>query len=314
MSPHKGVAMEPIDKRFQRGSMAHVKMPPAADVEEPTDQPMTCVLSGVSALWPQTVANTEGYDYSSGSNSLSLSKVHDWIDERSQLCLLQPEESFAFSFICNSSNMGPSTNKLIGYPVIKWCTSMGEFSLFKGDEVSVKGAASDSQHIASGQILSSPSRFPLKASCLDCPSIVNMHDRFTVSVRVTNTGTSAISAKLLCSNNPNPPGSKDEISSIPVVTSGSTNPTVSQLSGTSGNAGTAVLGLCVTGITQFNLGNIEAGYHVDLVLNVFALNSGLHNLESIYLVDNATNVSYCCSSLLQKIFVTDEVYTLPPHV
>lgn len=225
------------------------------------------------------------------------SNVVDWIDADAHLCLLQPEESFAFSFLCTSSS--GALGKTVGYPVIKWCTSMGEFSIFKGDDIFSKGAAPTT---VSNQM------FPLKAQCIDCPSIVSVNDRFEISVRIRNTGSATVSAKLQCTNTSNPSsGSSGDMRDGVVVMPGSARGSAQQpVSGTSGNTTVAVIGLCVTGVTQFNLGSIDAGQHVDITLTVFALNAGLHDLEGMYLVDNATNVAYCCSTALQKVFVADE--------
>jgi hypothetical protein len=262
-----------------------------------------------------------------GIHNEKLSKVTksscvDWIDEDAPVYLLQPDESFAFSFMLSNFVEDVAT-KPLGHPLVKWCTSMGEFSFYRGDDAHFKSSAiSQANH---HQIISSAA-FPLKTHCLSCPAKVCVNDRFTVSLRVTNTGSTMISARLHCHNTPSSAsGARGGVTSSHFSQGGSLSHAATPTSylqhsqrqaimpGGAGSAGIQFsssgnvmvsVGLCVTGITHFHLGNIETSHYIDVTLSVFALAPGLHELEGLYLVDNATNVEYCCS-VAQKIYVCD---------
>ena len=65
------------------------------------------------------------------NSSKKLSSTTDSLFSNDVL-LLQPEESFAFAFQCLHYN-NQLVGRIAGYPVIKWCNTMGETSYFRGE-------------------------------------------------------------------------------------------------------------------------------------------------------------------------------------
>ena len=61
-------------------------------------------------------------------------KQQQYKQDFSTILLLQPDESYAFSFVVtpNMNEISAMVPRTIGHPEVKWCTSMGEFSLFRG--------------------------------------------------------------------------------------------------------------------------------------------------------------------------------------
>ncbi len=232
----------------------------------------------------------------------------------SSVRLLQPEESYAFAFRFTRHEGGGASCKTVGHPELKWCTTMGEFSVFRGEDTLLKGTATGSS--AGTGVATSAGGTVVKMQCMACPSQVRVGELFEVVLRVSNSSQRPIPIRLQCLNSTS---NSDVYYSAATQTSsannnsGSSNRTSSgsnspvNFNANSSNAAasaTATLGLCVTGLTYVTLGKIEAGEFVDTTLSVFALCPGLHDLQGVYAVDSVTKQRYSSDSVC-KVFVVD---------
>jgi hypothetical protein len=141
-------------------------------------------------------ATTDGENgTSSGSNNRS-SVVLSEASLTADLKLLQPGDSYAFAFMF--TEFADLTGKSPGFPQVKWCTSMGEFSLYRGDYtyclepqssgVPPVGGSSNNQQLSNTK--------SLRYECLTVPCDLYVGEETEVVVRIYNTTSKAMSAHL----------------------------------------------------------------------------------------------------------------------
>lgn len=242
----------------------------------------------------------------------------------SNVRLLQPEESYAFAFMSTtrvlqdgvvSSTPANNPRAAIGRPEVRWCTTMGEFSLFRAEDTTLKGSLPPSA-------TSSGNSSAVKVQCVSSPSEARVGEVFDVRIRVSNASARPMTVRLQCLNSTS--SSSDVYyssgntgsNSAPSSTSGG-NTTSTRFGGPMGspaninasNTSTApaslpCLGLCVTGLTYYTLGNLGPGESTETSISVCALCAGLHDLTGVFAVDSVTKQRYSSDSLC-KVFVVD---------
>eukprot|EP01038_Epipyxis_sp_PR26KG_P012552 gene12552-16832_t len=216
--------------------------------------------------------------------------------ENDSLLLLQADESYAFAFMFTMFD--GIIGKSIGHPEIVWCTTMGEFSVFKGEDTVMKSApssANNNQNVSNRPNMNnSINNFDymsnkLRVQCISCPSTAMIGEEVIIILRINNQSNLNINTQLQCRNH------------LDIASNISNDVDNNNLSKSS-----FVNGLCVTGVTYVNLGVIESGGCVETTITVYALSSGLHELSSIYAVDITTGIEYANPSLC-KILVSDTI-------
>lgn len=117
------------------------------------------------------------------------------------LKLLHPNESCAFAFMFTEH--ADLSGKPPGYPQVKWCTSMGEFSVYRGDFTSARnptaagvmtGAAGSPAGGADNTLRA------IKYECLSAPAELYVGEEAEVVIRAYNTTARAMSMHLDCKN------------------------------------------------------------------------------------------------------------------
>jgi hypothetical protein len=201
--------------------------------------------------------------------------------------LLNPDESFAYSFIINKTKMSNLTErsmKSIGFLEVHWSSSMGEHGRSRSDEIFTDQKASflmpfppSSAHInrppnggrvsgveggRSGQLLACVTQFPSEA-------VVGVPVEIEMSVR--------------------------NCFSYPVIT---------QLQCRKSNAAVGQTGVVIMGKSFVNLGPLDPGEEVSVSLSLLPLSSGLHSLTDVVLVDLTTRTEFPMGSKFE-IMVCD---------
>eukprot|EP01034_Spumella_vulgaris_P028356 gene28356-35195_t len=232
----------------------------------------------------------------------------DYFD--SNVHLLQPEESYSFAFMFADKEpllLSGGRAVTVGHPEVRWCATMGEFSVFRAEDTLLKGSAGGGGAVSN---LSSSNGSVVRTQCIACPSKVTVGQQFEVTLRVSNASPRPIPVRLICLNTT----SSNEVyysnatcsntNNANSGTSAKTSIGGSTKTGAGDVASPSCLGLCVIGLTYLSLGKIESGEFVDVHLTVFALCAGLHDLQGIYAVDSVTKQRYSSDSLC-KVFVAD---------
>lgn len=261
-------------------------------------------------------------DLNKPKRPLSLSEEDDDFKDyfSDSVRLLMPDESFAFSFLFSRYQTSGAITKSVGHPEIKWCTTMGEFSVFRGDDTLQKGVS-----VLSSPVSGNFSANNVKIQCLSCPNQVTVGDTFEITLRISNVSPRPIPARLQCLNTTVNSDGYYTAANPSNVTSGSVGSGANSLAGSTNNSpkgssaalassgssaavasapAVACLGLCVTGLTYVSIGKIESGEFVDHTISVFALCAGLHDLLGVYVVDAITKQRYSNENLC-KVFVVD---------
>ena len=121
------------------------------------------------------------------------------------LKLLQTGDSCAFSFLF--TEYSDLTSKPPGYPQVKWCTSMGEFSIYRGEFTYMKLTNDGNipgSTTAGGSNLSSSNSIEIIKNfhyeCLLQPYELYVGDESEVVIRIYNTTTKTMSILLDCKN------------------------------------------------------------------------------------------------------------------
>ena len=209
------------------------------------------------------------------------------------LKLLPPTESIAFAFMF--TEYSDLSGRPPGFPQVKWCTSMGEFSYYRGDFTYSKSASNPAQEGLD------QANNPIRYECFTRLTEMHVGDENEVTIRVFNTTANAMSVHLDCKNSVAPPAVVAAASSARVGGSNTIRPRLSvhqkanisseRGSGdTGGNlAASTNRGLCFSGLTFTPLGIIESLDFVDVTVNVYATSSGLHDLPTFYIIDSITN-------------------------
>jgi len=237
------------------------------------------------------------------------------------LKLLQTGESCAFSFAF--TEYSDLTGKPPGFPQVKWCTSMGEFSIYRGDYTYPRGATSSSPNTGNNGTVSTSEERSIRFECLTWPGDMYVGEEEEVVIRVYNSTPQAMSVHLDCKNSSaqNPTGntssSKVGNSIRPRLSTTATssgvsyanvltapNPVLStprsedpngvgsSLGGSSAGSGMLQYthrGLSFSGLTFTPLGVLETGDFIDVTVRVYATSPGLHNLPTLYLIDSIKN-------------------------
>jgi hypothetical protein len=180
---------------------------------------------------------------------------------------LQPDESYAFAF--HFTKYDDLVGRIAGYPLIKWCSSLGEFSIFRGEDTTIKVTQTPTA------LLPQPVKFLLVSS----PSIVSIGDTFEIIVRIVNTTVYPWPLRLDCPN---------------FLSDDNNN----------NNNNEEDPGLYFTEITAMNLGNLESNDFIDVNVTLYASIPGLFDLPYIYAVHAKTKERFSsgklCSILVQE--------------
>lgn len=229
------------------------------------------------------------------------------------LKLLQTGESCAFAFLF--TEYSDLSGKPPGFPQVKWCTSMGEFSYYRGDFTYSKsgtegqiGAASPTDH----------ANRPIRYECFTSLTEMHVGDVSEVVIRVYNTTNQAMSVHLDCkplpaSQTATSPATgttiRPRLSVTPKATyanalaAGAASTKTNPDSGAVVSQSTAHRGLVFSGLTFTPLGIIESLDFVDVTVHVYATSAGLHDLPTLYIIDSITGdrhaVVAACRVLVQ---------------
>ncbi len=211
--------------------------------------------------------------------------------------LLQPEESFAFAFKCIHYN-NQLVGRIAGYPVIKWCNTMGETSYFRGDDTLIK----------STQVPTALLPQPIKFILMTSPSRVMVHEEFEITIRVFNTTSYAWPIRLDCPNyvttthcsnaivkHQDNDNDHDEFSFV-INSPAPTNSVVSENN------------LFFTGLTSTDLGSLDSNECTDVRISLCATSEGVYDVPPIYAVHTLTKEKYSSGSLC-RILVLDDLST-----
>lgn len=118
--------------------------------------------------------------------------------------LLQTGDSCAFSFLF--TEYSDLTSKPPGYPQVKWCTSMGEFSIYRGEftymkltnDGNIPGSTTGGSNLSSSNSIEIIKNFHYE--CLLQPYELYVGDESEVVIRIYNTTTKTMSILLDCKN------------------------------------------------------------------------------------------------------------------
>jgi hypothetical protein len=231
------------------------------------------------------------------------------------LKLLHPNESCAFSFVF--TEYADLSGKPPGFPQVKWCTSMGEFSIYRGDYTYPRTPASNNS--ASNNANATGTGLDglrgIRYECLSAPAEMYVGEEAEIVVRAFNTTSRAMSLHLDCKNTaaPNPQALGGSVKSAAGGGSGmrprlSTTthsnakvlaggvPSASQRGNDDANSATAAgnanaattshRGLSFSGLTFTPLGIVESSDFADVMVNVYATGPGLHDLPTLFLIDS----------------------------
>jgi hypothetical protein len=195
------------------------------------------------------------------------------------LAMLQPEESYAYSFIINA----PSgyNGRLVGAAEMKWNTFMGEHGIMKGDDV-LSGSSTNNNNNMNNPGTSNSSLTENRAillTCMKSPSSAMIGKDFEVTIRITNNTSQPMEIQLRCNNN----SINDEIDGLSEECS-----------------------LYITGLSCSNVGILGSGEFIDKIITVCAVSGGLHELSDICAMDTSTLISYPSGPICQ-IFIYDEL-------
>lgn len=207
------------------------------------------------------------------------------------IVLLAPDESFAFAF--SYTFFDNLVDKAIGHPVIKWCNSLGDSAVFRGEETLVK-----SSYIPS---LLLPQ--PIKGLLLSAPGIVLLDDVFEVAIRLYNTSSYSIPVTLSCRNHSHASHNQSSNVSSPAVLLDDRASLHAPMVSFNPNQ-EAPKGLIFTGLTSQYLGILESDGTLDIHVNLYAASPGLYDLPVIFILNNTNKERYSLAGLA-KIMVKE---------
>lgn len=206
--------------------------------------------------------------------------------------LLLPEESYATVFSVSKTVGVPL--RLVGSPVMKWCSYMGEHGLVTGGEVVLTSNGQTNQTNQNNQQQGlglgqgQDNDDIIYIDCISSPSSVARGSEFDIVLRITNNKNKDVTLQLVCRD---------------MVTSSYNSTSESELSGPGSRrdsiderGGSQLL---VTGASRRNIGSIKAGAHLDLTVSVCAVDNGLQELRGVAVVDVITLKEYVSTNLMQ---------------
>lgn len=224
---------------------------------------------------------------------ISLHQKHqkqlDFVDQtlnNDDIILLQPDESYGFAF--QGIDYDGLLPRVLGYPLVKWCNSMGETSMCRGDETAIK-----SPYVPTSLIPQ-----PIKFVLLSCPPSVTIYEEFEINIRLMNTTSYSWPLTLDC---PNHRSSQSHISPNRTSLSTKSNSSNPNFNGSFSSA-TLHNGLHFTGTTFTNLGNLSSGEAIEVSITLFASDCGLFALPPIFAVHAYTKERHA-SGVLSNIIV-----------
>lgn len=226
----------------------------------------------------------------------------------SDVLLLQPDESYAFAFKCVHYN-NQLVGRNVGYPVIKWCNTMGETSFFRGDDTLIKG----------NQVPTALLPQPIKFLLMQSPARVEVYEEFEITIRLYNTTSYAWPVRLDCPNYITTTHSHNSIVKSTTESnsrSGAANQTESedefsfelQNPPPSNSSSTKENSLFFTGVTSTDLGSLDSNEYTDIRISLCATSEGMYDLPPIYAVHSLTKEKYS-SGVLSKVLVQDPLTT-----
>lgn len=231
----------------------------------------------------------------SSSGDDSPSHVPDNSVNLDSLPLLQPEESYAYSFIVTrpenwrlEQHPVSVAQTSLGYPLITWCSYMGEHATVQGSDtfltppdnraLSVVGSETR-QRNASQTSININSHIQIINR--RCPTTAVVGKEFSVEICCKNCTSAPV---LMFLQN-----QQDGSAALPNISSMATGRIAQYKSNCNG--------LCVTGLTGSTLGLLQPGETIDTSITVFPLSCGLFDLCCLAAVDRLTGMAYSSGSL-----------------
>ena len=217
-------------------------------------------------------SSTESKDENNSSNN-SANDICNLL----AMPLLNPDESYAYSFMIQKtklSNLTEKSLKSIGFVEVHWSSSMGEHGRSRSEEIFTDQKAAflmpfptSSGHINRGSSNTRLVEGGKGGHLRGCVTHMPRESQVGVPVEVTMSVRN-------CFN-------------YPVIT---------QLQCRKPKEGSAMsmgqTGLAIMGKSYINLGALEAGQEVSLTLSLLPLSSGLHTLTDVYIVDLTTRTEF----------------------
>lgn len=266
----------------------------------PTSRSSVCIPIGASAV------SKSGTDTSLVMSDVALGE---------DLKLLLPGESSAFAFIF--TEYSDLSGRPPGCPQVKWCTSMGEFSIYHGDftypRPAATAATATGTDVGAAAAVGADAVKSIRYECLSCPGELYVGDECEIVIRVYNTTSRAMSVHLDCktaaATQPATGGvskgqsggamrprlsTNSNVTYANVLTSSAAGAASTKTDGGAGalssaSSGTQQLrGLCFCGLTFTPLGIIESLDFSDVTVSVYATSAGQHDLPTLYLIDSIT--------------------------
>lgn len=217
----------------------------------------------------------------------------------SDVLLLQPEESFAFAFKCLNYNQ-QLVGRVAGYPMVKWCNTMGEASFFRGDDTLIKNTLTPTGLLPQ----------PIKFLLLKAPSKVKVYEEFEIVLRLYNTTSYAWPIRLDCTNYINTIHSHNtitqHISDDLIYDPFSSTVTAVSAPGAPVNTVITKSSLIFTGITSTDLGSLDSNEFSDITLTLIGTCEGLFDIPAVCAIHSLTKEKYS-SNTLGKVLVLDDI-------
>lgn len=232
--------------------------------------------------------------YVSNYKNSEFVQLHDQIRKKANsayqtldiddILILQPEESYAFAF--EFRKFDGFVGRVAGFPIIKWCNAMGESSIFRGDNTLIKS------NVTPTALLPQPVKFLL----VDAPSSAKVGNYLKIRVKVCNTTSYQWPLKIDCTNHIDLEDSRSMQN---------LNPEYNPDTASHHYDHSLDQGLVFVGITNFEVGIIEASSHRDVDLWLLALSPGLYDLPVFYALHSTTKERHGSGSLCQ-IFLSED--------
>lgn len=179
--------------------------------------------------------------------------------------VLHTEGGYSFAVILPNVFKNSSTCNL-GFPEISWCLSMGERGLVRGNDI----------------ICSNPYSNSISVVCIKHLTSIPVGSSFDVTLRITNHTTAPIMALL-----------KSDCGIL------STDDDTSPISATRNP------GLCLIGLSVFDIGLLAPEEFYDATVAVFALQSGVQRLSGLVISDRITKRDVYVSDVLTVLVSGD---------
>jgi hypothetical protein len=196
---------------------------------------------------------------------------------------LLPDESYSCAFMFTKYD--ELVGRIVGYPVIRWCSSMGEASVFRGEDTQIRVSQVPTA------LLTQPIKFLLDAY----PSTVMVGETFEVSVRLLNSTIAPWPLSIDCSNDYVPTTDQYDHHYHHALDPSVAHARPDRI---------PHRGLYYVETIAMEIGNLEGGDFTDLVLTVYAACPGLFELPPIYAIHSITKEKYpsgkLCTVLVQN--------------